>query len=146
MSESLAPLAEEFRTAYAKVRQEIHKVVVGHEDVVHGVLTCLFAGGHALLEGVPEGDKAGLVSLFDRFVAAMDASRDKLFPLAVAALVLGAAGDVEHGVADHAGQYAAHQGAGVARRVDVAVVEHGVAAAADTNVRRVIFFMGTTLP
>src|SRR4051812_2129214 len=61
MSESLAPLAEEFRTAYARVRQEIHKVVVGHEDVVHGVLTCLFAGGHALLEGVPGLGKTLLV-------------------------------------------------------------------------------------
>ena len=61
MSESLAPLAEEFRNAYAKVRQEIHKVVVGHEDVVHGVLTCLFAGGHALLEGVPGLGKTLLV-------------------------------------------------------------------------------------
>jgi MoxR-like ATPase len=61
MSESLAPLADEFRNAYAKVRQEIHKVVVGHEDVVHGVLTCLFAGGHALLEGVPGLGKTLLV-------------------------------------------------------------------------------------
>jgi len=61
MSASLAPQAEEFRTAYERVRAEIHKVVVGHEDVIHGVLTCLFAGGHALLEGVPGLGKTLLV-------------------------------------------------------------------------------------
>jgi MoxR-like ATPase len=61
MSASLAPQAEEFRNAYEKVRAEIHKVVVGHEDVIHGVLTCLFAGGHALLEGVPGLGKTLLV-------------------------------------------------------------------------------------
>jgi len=66
MSESLAPLAEEFRTAYEKVRKEIHKVVVGHEDVVHGVLTCLFAGGHALLEGVPGLGKTLLVNTLSK--------------------------------------------------------------------------------
>jgi len=40
---------------------EIGKVIVGHEEVVHGVLTCLFAGGHALLEGVPGLGKTLLV-------------------------------------------------------------------------------------
>jgi MoxR-like ATPase len=48
------------------VRQEIHKVVVGHDDVVHGVLTCLFAGGHALLEGVPGLGKTLLVNTLAR--------------------------------------------------------------------------------
>ena len=50
--------------------------------------------------------------------------------------MLGAAGDVEQGVADHAGQHAAHQGAGVARRVDVTVVQHGMAPAANLARRR----------
>ena len=36
-----------------RVKAEIAKVIVGHDDIVHGVLTCLFVGGHALLEGVP---------------------------------------------------------------------------------------------
>src|SRR5260370_18529073 len=47
------------------------------------------------------------------------------------ALVLGAAGDVEQRVADDAGQDASHQRAGVARRVEVAAVHHGVTPAAD---------------
>ena len=37
------------------------KVIVGHTDIVHGVLTCLFVGGHALLEGVPGLGKTLLV-------------------------------------------------------------------------------------
>ena len=51
----------DFRTEYNRVFQEISKVIVGHADIVHGVLTCLFAGGHALLEGVPGLGKTLLV-------------------------------------------------------------------------------------
>jgi MoxR-like ATPase len=53
--------AEAFRQSYASVRDEIGKVIVGHSDIVHGVLTCLFVGGHALLEGVPGLGKTLLV-------------------------------------------------------------------------------------
>jgi MoxR-like ATPase len=53
--------AEGFRTAYASLQAEIGKVIVGHSDIVHGVLTCLFVGGHALLEGVPGLGKTLLV-------------------------------------------------------------------------------------
>jgi len=61
---SAAPMqerAEQFRQAYAGVQSEIGKVIVGHTDIVHGVLTCLFVGGHALLEGVPGLGKTLLV-------------------------------------------------------------------------------------
>src|SRR4051812_39093329 len=53
--------AEEFRNAYGRVFREIGKVIVGHGDIVHGILTCLFVGGHALLEGVPGLGKTLLV-------------------------------------------------------------------------------------
>jgi MoxR-like ATPase len=53
--------AEEFRKAYGRIQAEIGKVIVGHTDIVHGVLTCLFVGGHALLEGVPGLGKTLLV-------------------------------------------------------------------------------------
>jgi MoxR-like ATPase len=36
-------------------------VIVGHDDIVHGVLTCMFIGGHCLLEGVPGLGKTLLV-------------------------------------------------------------------------------------
>jgi MoxR-like ATPase len=60
-SQPMEARAEEFRTAYAQVKVEIGKVIVGHDDIVHGVLTCLFIGGHALLEGVPGLGKTLLV-------------------------------------------------------------------------------------
>jgi MoxR-like ATPase len=46
-------LCDGFRRDYRAVQQEIGKAIVGHNDIVDGVLTCLFVGGHALLEGVP---------------------------------------------------------------------------------------------
>jgi len=53
--------ANGFRQAYQKVFSEIGKVIVGHSEIVHGVLTCLFVGGHTLLEGVPGLGKTLLV-------------------------------------------------------------------------------------
>jgi MoxR-like ATPase len=53
--------ANGFRQAYQKVFAEIGKVIVGHTEIVHGVLSCLFVGGHALLEGVPGLGKTLLV-------------------------------------------------------------------------------------
>ena len=63
MSES-PPTNEEassFGADFQKVRSEIGKAVVGHEEIVDGVITCLFAGGHALLEGVPGLGKTLLI-------------------------------------------------------------------------------------
>src|SRR5437016_8908040 len=58
---SMQQRANDFRQAYARVQNEIGKVIVGHTDIVHGILTCLFVGGHALLEGVPGLGKTLLV-------------------------------------------------------------------------------------
>ncbi len=52
---------QEFRSQYERVFREIGKVMVGHAEIVHGVLTCLFSGGHALLEGVPGLGKTLLI-------------------------------------------------------------------------------------
>ncbi|MBI3976195.1 MAG: MoxR family ATPase [Armatimonadetes bacterium] len=50
-----------FREGVARLRVEIHKVIVGHEALVDEVLIALFAGGHILLEGVPGLGKTLLV-------------------------------------------------------------------------------------
>ena len=52
---------EQFRQDYRAVQGEIAKVIVGHQEIVDGVLTCLFVGGHALLEGVPGLGKTALI-------------------------------------------------------------------------------------
>src|SRR3954451_18828557 len=54
-------LCEAFRHDYRAVQAEIGKAIVGHGDIVDGVLTCLFVGGHALLEGVPGLGKTALI-------------------------------------------------------------------------------------
>ena len=53
--------AAEFQKAYAGVKQQIAKVIVGQQEIIDGVLTCLFVGGHALLEGVPGLGKTLLI-------------------------------------------------------------------------------------
>ena len=53
--------AHEFTAQFNALRGEIEKVMVGQEDVVEGVLTCLLADGHVLLEGVPGLGKTILV-------------------------------------------------------------------------------------
>ncbi|HMN97492.1 MAG TPA: AAA family ATPase [Phycisphaerales bacterium] len=62
--EANAPIesaAERFRRDFLATKAEIRKAVVGHEEIVDGVLICLFAGGHALLEGVPGLGKTLLI-------------------------------------------------------------------------------------
>ncbi|HTE17004.1 MAG TPA: AAA family ATPase [Armatimonadota bacterium] len=46
---------------YRRLREEIAKVIVGQDAVVESVLVAIFAGGHALLEGVPGLGKTLLV-------------------------------------------------------------------------------------
>ena len=53
--------AKRFQHDFLAVREQIERVVVGHRSIVDGVLTCLFTGGHALLEGVPGLGKTLLI-------------------------------------------------------------------------------------
>jgi MoxR-like ATPase len=53
--------ASEFRDKFGRVKTEIQKVIVGNDEIVEGVLICLVANGHALLEGVPGLGKTLLV-------------------------------------------------------------------------------------
>ena len=52
---------EQFRTTFKTLQDEIGKVIVGHREVVEGVLIALFSGGNILLEGVPGLGKTLLV-------------------------------------------------------------------------------------
>ena len=51
----------QFGADMARIRSEVAKAIVGHRDIVDGLLTCLLCGGHALLEGVPGLGKTLLV-------------------------------------------------------------------------------------
>ena len=52
--------ADFVRTARA-IEDEVGKIIVGQQEIVRGILTCVLAGGHALLEGVPGLGKTMLV-------------------------------------------------------------------------------------
>src|SRR6266508_6679197 len=43
------------------IESEVGRVIIGQPEVVRGVLRCLLAGGHALLEGIPGLGKTLLV-------------------------------------------------------------------------------------
>ncbi len=57
----LQAVTDRFRQDYLKARAQIQQAIVGHQNIIDGVLTCLFAGGHALLEGVPGLGKTLLI-------------------------------------------------------------------------------------
>jgi MoxR-like ATPase len=59
--EQVRAAADRFRQDFGAVREQINRAVVGHRDVIDGVLTALFCGGHALLEGVPGIGKTLLI-------------------------------------------------------------------------------------
>ena len=58
---SLEERAQFFREKFRKIQEEIHKVIVGHREVVESVLVTLMAKGNVLLEGVPGLGKTLLV-------------------------------------------------------------------------------------
>ena len=41
------------KTDFQSIRQELRKKIVGNDDIIDGILTCLLCSGHALLEGPP---------------------------------------------------------------------------------------------
>jgi len=52
---------EQFRENFRIVRVEVSRVIVGNEDNIIGIMTCLLARGHVLLEGIPGIGKTKLV-------------------------------------------------------------------------------------
>lgn len=63
----------------AKAREAISKVIYGQTDVVENTLTTIFAGGHALLVGVPGLAKTKLVETLGT-VLGLDANRIQFTP------------------------------------------------------------------
>jgi MoxR-like ATPase len=66
--EQIEKQAEAFKQNFKAVKDEIKKVIVGNEPIIDGVLTCLMASGHALLEGVPGLGKTLLVKTLSQAV------------------------------------------------------------------------------
>jgi MoxR-like ATPase len=78
----------DFKKSIDVLRAEIGKAIVGHGDVVDGVLTCMLAGGHALLEGVPGLGKTMLVRTLSETLS-LSFSRVQFTPDLMPADILG---------------------------------------------------------
>ena len=59
--EEMGRQVQKFRTQVQALRSAIAEVIVGHDEIVTGVLVALLSGGHVLLEGVPGLGKTMLV-------------------------------------------------------------------------------------
>ena len=55
---------DEFRNTFTALTKELQRVIVGQAEVVERLLIAFFAGGHALLEGVPGLGKTLLAKSF----------------------------------------------------------------------------------
>ncbi len=78
----------QFRTDFQSLRREIGKVIVGHQEIVDGVLVCMFCSGHALLEGVPGLGKTMLIRTLSQ-VLDLNFSRIQFTPDLMPADIIG---------------------------------------------------------
>ncbi|NBW40588.1 AAA family ATPase [bacterium] len=60
-SAKLSSALEEFQHIYTQLDRELHKTIVGLNNVIEGALAGIFCGGHVLLEGVPGIGKTLLI-------------------------------------------------------------------------------------
>ncbi len=66
-------------TTIVHITNELHKVIVGQDEVIEQILVAVLAEGHALLEGVPGTAKTLMVKTLARIVGA-DFSRIQFTP------------------------------------------------------------------
>jgi MoxR-like ATPase len=88
LAESIEKRAAQFADRYKTVYKQLGRVIVGHNDIVHGIMTCLFVGGHCLLEGVPGLGKTLLVRTLAQTLD-LDFSRIQFTPDLMPADILG---------------------------------------------------------
>ena len=58
--------SREINQAYRRLSNEVHKVIVGQDEVVDELMMAMFCGGHALVVGVPGLAKTLLISTIAR--------------------------------------------------------------------------------
>ena len=80
--------AEWARETVGKIKGELSKAIVGHDDIVEGVLMCLVSDGHALLEGVPGLGKTTLIKCLGQ-VLDLKSSRIQFTPDLMPADIVG---------------------------------------------------------
>ena len=65
---SLGEVLQEFSQHRQLMEQELHKVIVGQDEVIEQVFAAIFTRGHCLLEGVPGLAKTLMVSTISRIL------------------------------------------------------------------------------
>ncbi|MEK0424018.1 MAG: hypothetical protein RJB11_109, partial [Planctomycetota bacterium] len=88
VAESMQEQAQLFRDRFAAVREQIGRVIVGHDEIVNGVLTAMFVGGHCLLEGVPGLGKTMLIRTLSETLS-LDFNRIQFTPDLMPSDILG---------------------------------------------------------
>jgi MoxR-like ATPase len=91
MSDSLVISKEEvkeFLVNFNKLKKEISKVVIGHEDLTENIIVCLLSKGHALIEGVPGLGKTHLIKTLGT-VLGLKTSRIQFTPDLMPADIIG---------------------------------------------------------
>ena len=61
VSTNQTQMLERLQQGYAKLKEQIHKSVVGQDEVIDAVLCSILAGGHCMVQGVPGLAKTLLV-------------------------------------------------------------------------------------
>ena len=64
--EQLEQRLGDFRDCFAKMKTEIHRSIVGYDEMIDDVLVSVFSQGHVLLEGVPGLGKTYLVKVLSQ--------------------------------------------------------------------------------
>jgi MoxR-like ATPase len=77
-----------FQKQVGTLREAIGRVIVGNREVIDGVITCVLAGSHALLEGVPGLGKTMLVRTLAEALA-LEFSRIQFTPDLMPADIIG---------------------------------------------------------
>ena len=67
------------KNAYERIRTEVHKVIVGQEEVLEQATLAMFCGGHAVVEGVPGLAKTLLISTLAKTLS-LDFNRIQFTP------------------------------------------------------------------
>jgi MoxR-like ATPase len=88
VADSMTARADDFRESFLRVRGEIGRIIVGHDEIIEGVLTSILVGGHCLLEGVPGLGKTMLVKTLAE-VLELQFSRIQFTPDLMPADILG---------------------------------------------------------
>ena len=58
---SVEDQVQQFRKKFHRIKVEVQKRIIGQDSVVEDILICLFANGHALIEGVPGLGKTRMI-------------------------------------------------------------------------------------